>query len=121
MRKPRMSSVNPYDAVDLPPPKVRVYTVSDEGDFARAIITNDGSLSIISSFGNFGIWWNAIGERDVRAFVAGCDGSYLERSLLYKRADHKPSKNEVAGLVKKLWPKLKAAILADVEAHPDWE
>jgi tetratricopeptide (TPR) repeat protein len=84
-----------------------------EGDFARAIVTRDGCLTIISSFGNYGIWWSAPGC-EIRAFIAHASVDYLESSLLYKRHGHRASERELRGFMKKMWPVLSEAIRADL-------
>jgi hypothetical protein len=111
--------VDPYSAP--PNPHTRVYDVRVEGDFLRAIVTSDGSFSVISSFTNAGIWWSALGKTDVRDFLLHTSVDYIENSLLHKRHDSKVCKREIRGMLKKMWPALCDAIRADFARTPNWE
>jgi hypothetical protein len=94
-------------------PPVRVYDVRHEGDAARTIVTRDGCLSIISSFGNFGIWWNAPGC-EIRECIAAASADYVANSLLHMRHGHRNSERELSGFMRKMWPLVREAIRADL-------
>jgi hypothetical protein len=94
-------------------PPVRVYDVRHEGDAARAIVTRDGCLSIISSFGNFGIYWSAPGC-EIRDFIVSSGDDYIANSLLHMRHGHRHSEREMRGFMRKMWPLVREAIRADL-------
>jgi hypothetical protein len=112
-------SDNPYTAPPNPP--VRVYDVRHAGDFMRAIVTRDGSLSILSSFTNCGIWWSGRSPGDIRDFLIHIGADYVQESLLHKRHDSRACKREIRGMIKKMWPLLVERLAADLAADPDWK
>lgn len=66
------------------------YTIHKDGEWAKVYVEsgkNDhgeyrwGSLSIISSFGNFGAHWGAIGAESFGRFLASLDSDYALKNL----------------------------------------
>lgn len=63
-------------------PKTRFYQVRVEKgtEWARIWITDDGCISIVSDYGNFGYWFGSPGC-EFRKFLTGCDDSYLSNKF----------------------------------------
>ncbi len=58
-------------------PLTRFYEVKPgKSGWARIWITDDGCISIMSDWGNFGYWFGAPGC-EFRKFLTGCDDDYL--------------------------------------------
>ncbi len=58
-------------------PITRFYEVKPgKSGWARIWITDDGCISIMSDWGNYGYWFGAPGC-EFRLFLTGCDGDYL--------------------------------------------
>lgn len=61
-------------------PKTRFYQVrvadGRGSEWARIWITDDGCISIVSDYGNFGYWFGAPGG-EFRRFLTGCGDDYL--------------------------------------------
>lgn len=63
-------------------PLTRFYAVRGEHrEWARFWLTDDGCLTILSDFGNYGYWWWDIADSDFREFLIGCDNDYVMRKL----------------------------------------
>lgn len=55
----------------------RFYEINPrKSGWARIWITDDGSFSCLSDWGNFGYWWGSPGC-EFRRFLTGCDADYL--------------------------------------------
>ncbi len=65
-------------------PKTRFYQVrvdpSQGMEWARIWITDDGCISILSDWGNFGYWFGSPGC-EFRKFLTGCDDGYLSNKF----------------------------------------
>jgi len=60
-----------------PNPTTRFYEVKPgKSGWARIWLTDDGCISIMSDYGNYGYWFGAPGS-EFRKFLTGCDDSYL--------------------------------------------
>lgn len=62
-----------------PPPTSRFYQVhvaAPHTEWARIWITDDGSISILSDYGNYGYWFGSP-AREFRSFLVGCGDDYL--------------------------------------------
>lgn len=49
-------------------------------EWGRFWLTDDGCLTILSDYGNYGYWWSNTGG-EIREFLIGCDDGYLMRKL----------------------------------------
>lgn len=70
------------DAAVTRKPKTRFYQVRvDRGmEWARIWITDDGCISILSDYGNFGYWFGGPGC-EFRRFLTGCGVEYISNKL----------------------------------------
>lgn len=65
-----------------PKPKTRFYQVRvvKGSEWARIWLTNDGCISIISDYGNYGYWFGAP-ACEFRRFLIGCGDDYIHNKL----------------------------------------
>lgn len=62
-------------------PTTRFYEINPgKSGYARIWITDDGCLTCITDWGNYGYWWGAPGC-EFRSFLASCDNDYLATKL----------------------------------------
>ena len=94
------------------PSITRFYQVQHGSEWARFWVTDDGCLSIISDFGNYGYWWHSPGV-EFRAFLASDRGSpdYIgaklhsgQRDWLYAHDTERAIKRKIISLRRdRLW------------------
>jgi hypothetical protein len=72
----------------MPAIVTRFYQVRNRSEWMRAWITDDGCLSILSDYGNYGHWWTSTGC-EFRAFLCGLDAQYLGNKLADGRREYR--------------------------------
>lgn len=71
-----------------PKPKTSLYTIKPgQSGWARIWITDDGSFTTISDYGNYGYWWSHPGC-EFRKFLCDCDKHYLTTKLNGGRSEY---------------------------------
>ncbi len=71
-------------------------------EWARIWITDDGCISILSDYGNYGYWFGGLPPCGMRAFLVGCGDDYLVNkfSAGEREVDHKATEKAIQ---KEIW------------------
>lgn len=101
-------------------PVTYLYRVRDrKWGWARAWVTSDGCLTIMSDWGNYAYWW--FGDNgDHRDFLASCGVDYIENKLAGGKSeiDHDAT---VAGIKERICRRRREGGLSREEARDEWE
>lgn len=66
-------------------------------EWARIWITDDGCISILSDYGNYGYWFGGLPPCGMRAFLVGCGDDYLSNkfSAGEREVDHEATEKAI--------------------------
>ncbi len=102
-------------------PKTRFYQVrvAKGTEWARIWITDDGCISIVSDYGNFGYWFGSPGC-EFRKFLTGCDDYYLSNKFRDGETefDEQATRRAARDLVLR---NRRDGSLTKEQAHDEWE
>jgi len=97
----------------------RLYEISPrKSGWARIWITDDGSFSCLSDWGNFGYWWGAAGC-EFRQFLIGCDDDYLGNKFSGGRSEYDGDGTEMA-IKRVILRKRREQRISAEEARMEW-
>lgn len=99
--------------------KTYVYDLRTErGSRLGRIILSDGFYMSVTDYGNFGYYWNAIGDMDFRQFILTLDSDYfcqkMKNGVSYISSSQ-TTKRIVLQYTKYILPALKEAIKKEIE------
>lgn len=101
-------------------PQTRFYEIKPgKSGWARVWITDDGCISIMSDYGNYGYWFGAP-EAEFRAFLLECDDSYLGNKFAggKKEFDGEGSADAVRERIRSL---RREGRLSAADAREEWD
>ncbi len=88
--------------------------------WARAWVTSDGCLSIMSDWGNYAYWWGSpVG--DFREFLCGCEPGYYITTKLAGGKTEIDHDRTVRGIKDRILRRRREGGFTREEAHDEWE
>lgn len=105
------------------PPLTRFYFVrcaEERTAWARVWITDDGCITILSDFGNFGYWFGAPGS-EFRKFLTGCGPDYLFNKFTSGNCEACDTAGSVEAIQKHICRLRRDGTLTRDAAREEWE